>query len=207
MFDSDDIDELYRVLRVIQLFKITEINKELSEERWLRTLIRKWRFLAFSKSMSKKKLAYLYKHFHVNYLEMANNVFGEQDSNPSVIKEFERFGSNVGIWENEKPDYAERIKHSKSRKINYSTNTFKKLLKEKEEKEEDKKEKKGKKKEVKEEEIEEEDEKEEKKKTKKEKEKENEEEEEIEENSEKEDNALSDDNDDGNDNENQKDTK
>ena len=207
MFDSDDIDELYRVLRVIQLFKITEINKELSEERWLRTLIRKWRFLAFSKSMSKKKLAYLYKHFHVNYLEMANNVFGEQDSNPSVIKEFERFGSNVGIWENEKPDYAERIKHSKSRKINYSTNTFKKLLKEKEEKEEDKKKKKGNKKEVKEEEIEEEDEKEEKKKTKKEKEKENEEEEEIEENSEKEDNALSDDNDDGNDNENQKDTK
>ena len=199
MFDKDDIDELYRVLRVIKLFKITEINKELSEERWLRTLIRKWRFLAFSKSMSKKKLAYLYKHFHVNYLEMANNVFGEQDSNPSVIKEFERFGSNVGIWENEKPDYAEKIKHSKSRKINYSTNTFKKLLKEKEE--EDKKEKKKKKIEVKEEEIEEEDEKEEKKKSKK---KENDEEE-IEENSEKEDNNLSDD--DGKDDENQKDTK
>ena len=111
MFDKDDVEELFRILRVIKLFKITEINKELAEERWLRTLIRKWRFLAFSKTMSKKKLAYLYKHFHVNYLEMANNVFGEQDSNPSVIKEFERFGSNVGIWENEKPDYAERIKH------------------------------------------------------------------------------------------------
>ena len=163
MFDQDDVEELYRVLRVIKLFKITEINKELAEERWLRTLIRKWRFLAFSKSMSKKKLAYLYKHFHVNYLEMANNVFGEQDSNPSVIKEFERFGSNVGIWENEKPDYAERIKHSKSKKIIYSTSTFKKLLKEKEDKKEkeEKKEKKGKKIE---EEIEEEDEKEEKKK-------------------------------------------
>ena len=163
MFDQDDVEELYRVLRVIKLFKITEINKELAEERWLRTLIRKWRFLAFSKSMSKKKLAYLYKHFHVNYLEMANNVFGEQDSNPSVIKEFERFGSNVGIWENEKPDYAERIKHSKSKKIIYSTSTFKKLLKEKEDKKEkeEKKEKKGKKIE---EEIEEEDEKEDKKK-------------------------------------------
>ena len=192
MFDKDDIEELYRVLRVIKLFKITEINKELAEERWLRTLIRKWRFLAFSKTMSKKKLAYLYKHFHVNYLEMANNVFGEQDSNPSVIKEFERFGSNVGIWENEKPDYAERIKHSKSKKINYSTNTFKKLLKDKEE-EEDKKEEKRKK--IKEEEIEEEGEKEEKKEKKKvKKDKKKEKIEEEEEESENEDNALSDDN-------------
>jgi hypothetical protein len=188
MFDKDDVEELYRVLKVIKLFKITEINKELTEERWLRTLIRKWRFLAFSKTMSKKKLAYLYKHFHVNYLEMANNVFGEQDSNPSVIKEFERFGSNVGIWENEKPDYAERIKHSKSKKIVYSTSTFKKLLKQKEE--EDKKEKK----------IELEDEKEDKKEYKKEEKKKDkkskkiEEEEEIEEESEKEDDYLSDDN-------------
>jgi hypothetical protein len=114
IFDPDDVDELSRLLNILKLFKITEVNKELAEERWLRTLIRKWRFLAFSKTMSKRKLAYLYKHFHVNYLEMANNVFGEQDSNPSVIKEFERFGSNVGIWENEKPDYADQIKHAKS---------------------------------------------------------------------------------------------
>ena len=181
MFDRDDVEELYRVLRVIKLFKITEINKELAEERWLRTLIRKWRFLAFSKSMSKKKLAYLYKHFHVNYLEMANNVFGEQDSNPSVIKEFERFGSNVGIWENEKPDYAERIKHSKSKKISYSTSTFKKLLKDKEEQKEKKKAKKI------EEEIEEEDEKEDKKKKV-------DDDEENEEESENDDNNISDEN-------------
>ena len=146
MFDKDDIDELALLLKTIRLFKITEINKALSEERWLRTLIRKWRFLAFSKTMSKRKLAYLYKHFHVNYLEMANNVFGEQDSNPSVIKEFERFGSNVGIWENEKPDYADQIKHAKSfkRRITFTSPgaIFKKLIqtKEKEKQEEKKKE-------------------------------------------------------------------
>ena len=140
MFDKDDIEELSRLLKILKLFKITEINKELSEERWLRTLIRKWRFLAFSKTMSKKKLAYLYKHFHVNYLEMANNVFGEQDSNPSVIKEFERFGSNVGIWENEKPDYAEQIKHAKSykRRITFTAPgaTFRKILPNQEKKDE-----------------------------------------------------------------------
>ena len=75
IFDKNYVEELYRLLKTLKLFKITEINKELAEERWLRTLIRKWRFLAFSKTMSKRKLAYLYKHFHVNYLEMANNVF------------------------------------------------------------------------------------------------------------------------------------
>ena len=97
--------------------------------------------------MSKRKLAYLYKHFHVNYLEMANNVFGEQDSNPSVIKEFERFGSNVGIWENEKPDYAEQIKHAKTfkRRITFTAPTlFNRLIqsKEKAEQKEDEKEEK-----------------------------------------------------------------
>ena len=195
MFDKDDVEELYRVLRVIKLFKITEINKELAEERWLRILIRKWRFLAFSKTMSKKKLAYLYKHFHVNYLEMANNVFGEQDSNPSVIKEFERFGSNVGIWENEKPDYAESIKHSKSRKINYSTNTFKKLLKENKEKEKQNMI-----------EIEEEDEKEEKtdKKDKKKKIEKDEDYEENEEDNENEEDDISDNNENEKDNKNKR---
>jgi hypothetical protein len=141
ILDKDDLEKLYRLLRLLKLFKITEINKELSEERWIRTLIRKWRFLAFSKSMSKKKLAYLYKHFHVNYLEMANNVFGEQDSNPSVIKEFERFGSNVGIWENEKPDYAEQIKHAKSfhRRVTFTApSIFKRLIPDKEDKDKEK---------------------------------------------------------------------
>ena len=123
MFNENNMKELARLLTLLKLFKLTIINKELSEERWLRTLIRKWRFLAFSKSMAKKKLAYLYKHFHVNYLEMANNVFGEQESNPSIIKEFERFGSNVGIWENEKPDFTEQIKKAKigGRSITFTT--------------------------------------------------------------------------------------
>ena len=193
MFDKDDVEELSRLLKLLKLFKITEINKELSEERWLRTLIRKWRFLAFSKTMSKRKLAYLYKHFHVNYLEMANNVFGEQDSNPSVIKEFERFGSNVGIWENEKPDYAEQIKHAKSykRRITFTAPglAFKKAIPEKDKDKDDKKEKEKKDEEKK---LEDEDEKEQKprktkfpKKSKKE-EVEEEEEEEDEENEENE---------------------
>ena len=48
---------------------------------------------------------------YINYLEMVNDVFGEEkNENPSVIKEFERFGANVGMWENEHPDFVEESK-------------------------------------------------------------------------------------------------
>ena len=139
-----------KLLKMEKLLRVTVINNEVAEARWLRILIRKWRFLAFSKVISKKQLVYLYKHIHVNYLEMANIVFGEQDSNPSIINEFERFISNLGIWENEKPDFAEHIKHAKTmggRRIIFTAlpptfNTLGKVKKEDKKEDEKKKEEK-----------------------------------------------------------------
>ena len=47
----------------------------------------------------------MYKNLHVSYLKMVNEVFGDEDEvNPSVIKEFERFGNNLGMFNNEEPD-------------------------------------------------------------------------------------------------------
>ena len=60
-------------------------------------------------------MSILYKNFHINYLEMVNDVFGEEKvENPSVIKEFERFGANVGMWENEQPGFVEEEKFCKN---------------------------------------------------------------------------------------------
>ncbi len=102
------IEEPSRLLKLMYLIKISIVSKEIAEKRWIRVLIRKWRFISFSKNISKKKMAFLYKHLHVNYLEMVNDVFGEEEqTNPSVIKEFERFGANVGMWENEHPGFVE----------------------------------------------------------------------------------------------------
>jgi hypothetical protein len=104
-----------RILKLMYLMKLTIVSKEISEKRWIRVLIRKWRFISFSKNISKKKMAFLYKHLHVNYLEMVNDVFGEEEkANPSVIKEFERFGANVGMWENEHPDFVEESNFCKN---------------------------------------------------------------------------------------------
>ena len=46
----------------------------------------------------------MYKNLHASYLQMANEVFGDEDDvNPSIIKEFERFGNNLGMFNNEEP--------------------------------------------------------------------------------------------------------
>ena len=109
------IEEPSRLMKLIYLIKISIVNKEIAEKRWIRVLIRKWRFISFSKNISKKKMAFLYKHLHVNYLEMVNDVFGEEEqANPSVIKEFERFGANVGMWENEHPGFVEESNFCKN---------------------------------------------------------------------------------------------
>ena len=110
-----NIDEPVRLLNLTKLIKISIVNQEIAQKRWIRVLIRKWRFLSFSRNISKKKMAILYKNFHLNYLEMVNDVFGEEKlDNPSVIKEFERFGANVGMWENEHPDFVEESNFCKN---------------------------------------------------------------------------------------------
>ena len=55
----------------------------------------------------------------MTYLEMANCLFGENNDDPSVIKEFERFGTSVGMWENEKPNEKEVEKYVKTTKTQY----------------------------------------------------------------------------------------
>ena len=130
------IEKTSRLLKLMYLIKISVVNKEIIEKRWIRVLIRKWRFISFSKNISKKKMAFLYKHLHVNYLEMVNDVFGEEEkANPSVIKEFERFGSNVGMWENEHPDFVEESNFCKNVQKRFSFHAPASFLKKKEVKE------------------------------------------------------------------------
>jgi hypothetical protein len=116
----NQIQEPSRLLNLIYLIKLSLVNQEIADKRWLRALLRKWRFLSFSRNISKKKMSILYKNFHINYLEMVNDVFGEEkNENPSVIKEFERFGSNVGMWENEHPDFVEESKYCQNVRKNF----------------------------------------------------------------------------------------
>ena len=93
-------NELLKAKKLINLIKITKINSQISTDRWIRQIIRRWRFIAFVKLMSKRKLELMYKNLHVGYLEIINSLFNNESQFPSIIKEFENFGSNVGMYKN-----------------------------------------------------------------------------------------------------------
>ena len=101
---KQQIKSQFKVYKIIYLLKITFMHKGISKKRFIRELLRKWRFISFVKIMTKKKLELMYKNLHISYLQMANEIFGEENynsNNISVIKEFERFGNEIGLFENE----------------------------------------------------------------------------------------------------------
>ena len=63
--------------RTINLIKITLTHKNITKDRYLLNLIKKWRFVVFVKKMATKKMELMYKDLHVTYLEMADSVLNE----------------------------------------------------------------------------------------------------------------------------------
>ena len=96
--------DIYRRKLIFYLIHLTRFNLEISKARWLRQMIRKWRFIYFVRKMTKQKMELMYKNLHVSYLEMVNSLFSDEEStNPGVAKEFERFGNGIGMFINEDP--------------------------------------------------------------------------------------------------------
>ena len=57
----NQIQEPSRLLNIIYLIKLSLVNQEIADKRWLRALLRKWRFLSFSHNISKKRCQYYTK--------------------------------------------------------------------------------------------------------------------------------------------------
>ena len=101
---TKSLKETIRIYKILYLLKMIRMHKRISKLRFIREVIRKWRFNLFVQKMARKKMEKMYKNLHVSYLKMVNEVFGDEDEvNPSVIKEFERFGNNLGMFINEEP--------------------------------------------------------------------------------------------------------
>ena len=103
------LEEPAQIYHLYYLVNVTDMHKKIAKQRFYRELIRKWRFAAFAKKMAKKKLELMYKNLHASYLQMADEFFGEDTGNPSVIKEFEMFGNNVGMFTGENPQLGEEL--------------------------------------------------------------------------------------------------
>ena len=104
---TKSLEEPSKLYQIFYLINVTTMHKKIAKQRFIRELIRKWRFAAFAKKIAKSKLELMYKNLHASYLQMADEFFGEDNVNPSVIKEFERFGNNVGMFTGEEPQFAE----------------------------------------------------------------------------------------------------
>ena len=106
---TSSLEEPAKLYHLYYLINVTAMHKKIAEQRFYRELIRKWRFAAFAKKMARKKLELMYKNLHASYLQMADEFFGDDSVNPSVIKEFEMFGNNVGMFTGENPQIGEEL--------------------------------------------------------------------------------------------------
>ena len=98
-----------RLYRLFYLINMSKMHENIAAQRYIREIIRKWRFISFTKKMARKKLELMYKNMHASYLQMADEIFGDDKINPSVFKEFERFGSNVGMFTGHEPEIDEEL--------------------------------------------------------------------------------------------------
>ena len=113
--------KIRKVLGMIYVTRLLIMQREIAHEKYFRQIIRRWRYITFSKKLALNKMKTIYKNLHMTYLEMANCLFGEEgQTEPSVIKEFERFGTSVGMWENEKPGEKTEEKFVKYSKTSYT---------------------------------------------------------------------------------------
>ena len=88
-------------------------------------------FPYFCKKYGQKKMELMYKNMHLNYLELVNTVFSnsEEEISPSVVKEFERFGVDIGMFENESPYTDRESQFCKGVKKQYIFDNFEELPK------------------------------------------------------------------------------
>ena len=103
------LQEPSRLYKLFYLVNVTQMHKKITNQRFFRELIRKWRFIAFTKKMARRKLELMYKNLHASYMQMADEIFGDDEVNPSVIKQFEMFGNNVGMFTAQEPEINEEI--------------------------------------------------------------------------------------------------
>ena len=104
------LEEPSRLYKLFYLVNVTQMHKKITNQRFFREMIRKWRFIAFTKKMARRKLELMYKNLHASYMQMADEIFGDDEVNPSVIKQFEMFGNNVGMFTAQDAEVGEELK-------------------------------------------------------------------------------------------------
>ena len=77
------------------MINVTEMHKKIAQQRIYRELIRKWRFAALAKKITRKKLELMNKNLHASYLQTADEFFGD-DNVGMFIGENPQVGEDMG---------------------------------------------------------------------------------------------------------------
>ena len=96
--------------KLIYLLKLMNLYKNVLKYNLIREFIRKWRYITFKHKLLQKKKKKILQNLQNSYLIMAENIFGDKNNkNPSILKEFERFGSNIGMFNSENTENLNKI--------------------------------------------------------------------------------------------------
>ena len=87
-----------RIVRMMYCLEKIESIKQANRISFLRIIARKWRFQCTMKLVAKAKMEAMYKNMQLSYLNMTNELFGENVENPGVLKEFEDLGGRMGMF-------------------------------------------------------------------------------------------------------------
>ena len=66
-----DTPKIRKVMGMIYVTKLLIMEREVAHEKFYRQLIRRWRYITFSKKLALNKMKTIYKNLHMTYLEMA----------------------------------------------------------------------------------------------------------------------------------------
>ena len=113
-----------KFLRLVYLCRVTLMHNEITEKRYNREVVKRWKFIVHMQKLAKRKLESIYKNFHINYLATANDMFGDEENNAGVISEFSTLSEKMGMFQFESAESIESIKKvfvksSASRKYNF----------------------------------------------------------------------------------------
>jgi len=99
-----------KFLRLVYLCRITLMHNDISEKKFNKELIKRWKFIVHMQRLAKKKMESMYKAFHVQYLSAANDIFGDEENNAGVISEFSTLSEQLGMFKNESFESVENMK-------------------------------------------------------------------------------------------------
>ena len=99
---KDNCDEPAKMVKSRYMIRLAFMHKNINDKRTYRELIRKWKYYVMMNKFLKKKAEHVYKQMHINYLNIVNNMFGNDKAdgfgNGSLYNESEHLAKGMGLF-------------------------------------------------------------------------------------------------------------